>query len=544
LASAGIGPVNPVFEAHNGLDYGGVLFLLPALLMQGLLTIKETHKLKAGYYGINSIVLTLALMALCRIKNPEQLKQHKPGELGRLIGLDRVPELKCLRKKINELVGQNHSKELNDKLLQHWMPDEEENVFLYADGHVSIYNGYLANLPAKYVSRQKLCLSATTGFWLNDQQGNPLLVFTGELSEKLQNAIEDNLITRLVESKVIEIPQEITDSTPAICTIVFDREAYQPSFFMRLWTKYRIAVITYRKNVKDKWEEESFKEHSVTTGSHKKTMQLCERKTALGGHQFREIRCLTQTNHQTPVITTHPSLPMATVAGAIFSRWTQENFFKYMISDYSFDHIISYGTELIDEKKKVVNPEYRKLTQLIKKEKEKKQRLQASFMAVVEKNFDHSLDTIAPVHDKQMSLVETIEEMQQVIDALIIKRNSMPGTIMLSEMPDNKRYNKLKTESTLFISIIKMICYRAETALANQIHFYHRAEDEKRMLIKQIIQTPVNIFPDYKNKTLTVTLHTLSTPRYNEIASNIATLLNQTETIFPGTDLSLIFKTQ
>lgn len=544
LASAGIGPVNPVFEAHNGLDYGGALFLLPTLLMQGLLTIKETHELKAGYYGINSIVLTLALMALCRIKNPEQLKQHKPGELGRLIGLDRVPELKCLRKKINELVAQNQGKELNDKLLQHWMPDDEENVFLYADGHVSIYNGYLANLPAKYVSRQKLCLSATTGFWLNDQQGNPLLVFTGELSEKLQNAIEDNLITRLVESKVIAIPQEITDSTPAVCTIVFDREAYQPGFFMRLWTKYRIAVITYRKNVKDKWDEESFKDHSITIGLHKKTMQLCERKTALGGHQFREIRCLTETSHQTPVITTHPALPTATIACAIFSRWTQENFFKYMISDYSFDHIISYGTEVIDEKKKVVNPEYRKLSYQIKKEKEKKQRLQASFMAVVEKNFDHSLDTIAPVHDKQMSLVETIEAKQQLIDSLTIKRSSMADKIMLSEMPDNKRYNKLKTESSLLTNIIKMICYRAETALANQIHFYNRAEDEKRMLIKQIIQTPVNIFPDYKNKTLTVTLHTLSTPRYNEIASTIATLLNETETIFPGTELALIFKTQ
>ena len=376
--------------------------------MQGLLTIKETHELKAGYYGINSIVLTLALMALCRIKNPEQLKQHKPGELGRLIGLDRVPELKCLRKKINELVAQNHSKELNDKLLQQWMPDDEGNVFLYADGHVSIYNGYLANLPAKYVSRQKLCLSATTGFWLNDQQGNPLLVFTGELSEKLQNAIEDTLITRLIESKVIEIPQEITDLTPAVCTIVFDREAYQPAFFMRLWTKYRIAVITYRKNVKDKWDEQSFKDHSITIGSHKKTMQLCERKTELGDHQFREIRCLTETNHQTPVITTHPSLPTATIACTMFSRWTQENFFKYMISDYSFDHIISYGTELIDEKKKVINPEYRKLTYQIKKEKEKKQRLQASFMAVVGKKIDQSLETNAPLQAKKKKPVENI----------------------------------------------------------------------------------------------------------------------------------------
>ncbi|MEP7239217.1 MAG: putative transposase [Ferruginibacter sp.] len=539
-----MGPASAVFEAHNGLDYGGVLFLLPALLMQGLLTIKETHKLKAGYYDINAIILTLAFMALCRIKNPEQLKQYKPGELGRLIGLDRVPELKCLRKKISELASQDQGKELNDKLLQYWMPQDEGDVFLYADGHVNVYNGYLANLPVKYISRQKLCMSATTGFWLNDQQGNPLLVVSGELSEKLQHAIENNLITRLIKSKAVNIPQDITGETPAVCTIVFDREAYQPAFFMRLWTQYRIAVITYRKNVKDKWEEETFKNQSVTIGSNKKTMQLCEQSTHLDTHLFREIRCLTNTGHQTAIITTHPLLPATTVAGAMFTRWTQENFFKYMISDYSFDHIISYGTEDIDAKKEVVNPQYRKKTCQIKKEKEKKQRLQASFMEKMEKNLHNPLDTIAAVYDEQSNLVESIEAKQQYIDELTETRKTIDAKIKLSEMTDEKRYNKLKTESSLFINIIKMICYRAETALANQIHFYNRADDEKRMLIKQIIQTPVNIIPDYHNKTLTVILHTLSTPRYNEIANTIATLLNETETIFPGTELTLIFKTQ
>jgi len=213
-----------------------------------------------------------------------------------------------------------------------------------------------------------------------------------------------------------------------------------------------------------------------------------------------------------------------------------------MVSDYSF--IISYGTEVIDEKKEVVNPQYRKINYQIKKEKEKKQRLQASFMEVVEKNINTPLNTMAPVLDKQSSIVETIEAKQQLIDTLITKRGSIDGKIKLSEMPDDKRYNKLKTESRLLINIIKMICYRAETALANQVHFFNRADDEKRMLIKQIIQTQANIFPDYKSNKLTVTLHTLSTPRYNAIVSTIATLLNETEMIFPGTDLTLIFKTQ
>lgn len=79
-------------------------------------------------------------------------------------------------------------------------------------------------------------------------------------------------------------------------------------------------------------------------------------------------------------------------------------------------------------------------------------------------------------------------------------------------MPNDK-LNKLKTEGRLFININKMICYRAETAPANEIQYFSRADDEKKMLIKQIIQTPVNIMPAYNNKTLTVTLHTLYTLR-------------------------------
>jgi hypothetical protein len=42
-------------------------------------------------------------MALCRIKAVEQLQYQPPGELGKLLGLDRIPEVRCLRKKLSQL---------------------------------------------------------------------------------------------------------------------------------------------------------------------------------------------------------------------------------------------------------------------------------------------------------------------------------------------------------------------------------------------------------------------------------------------------------
>jgi hypothetical protein len=62
------------------------------------------------------------------------------------------------------------------------------------------------------------------------------------------------------------------------------------------------------------------------------------------------------------------------------------------------------------------------------------------------------------------------------------------------------------------------------------------------MLVKQIIGTPANILPNQQDKTLTVTLHSLSSNRYNEALGNLISVLNDSETVFPGTDLKMIFK--
>ena len=63
------------------------------------------------------------------------------------------------------------------------------------------------------------------------------------------------------------------------------------------------------------------------------------------------------------------------------------------------------------------------------------------------------------------------------------------------------------------------------------------------MFIKQIIGSNADIIPDHENKTLTVRLHGLSFPRFNTAAHHLAQLLNETETVFPGSDLRLIFET-
>ncbi len=387
------------FEPNEAVDNAGVLFLLPALLAQGLLQAKEVYQYpQACYYSHESIILTLALMALMRIKNPEQLKNCKPGEIGRIIGLDRIPETKCLRGKIDVFSQQEKSWQLNKLLIDQWYKqeerDEQHELFFYIDGHVRIYYGDAANLPAKYVSRQKLCLSATTEFWVNDDEGLPVMVVVGELTEKLQTIIEYTIIPKLIEAGSIQnIDPDNPPPTPQ-CTLVFDREAYHPAFFIRLWKQYRIAIITYRKFVKEKWDSIAFKSHEVQVLQSKTTMLLYEQQVMIDNHPFREIRRLNASDHQTSILTTHPFLAMVIIAGKMFGRWIQENFFRYLIADYDFDKLIQYEVQPIDENKEVINPQHRRLSHALKKLREKISRQKAYFYPLAEKAMDKTLDDI------------------------------------------------------------------------------------------------------------------------------------------------------
>ncbi|TQE92109.1 MAG: hypothetical protein FKY71_19990 [Spiribacter salinus] len=95
---------------------------MPALIGEGLLSSAERvyQPLKAGFYGLHAILLCLVMMALLRIKTLEGLSAHQPGELGLLLGLDRVPEVKTLRRKLAELGEQQQAAKLAAALTERW----------------------------------------------------------------------------------------------------------------------------------------------------------------------------------------------------------------------------------------------------------------------------------------------------------------------------------------------------------------------------------------------------------------------------------------
>ncbi len=244
------GPVDPNFSNCLDVPNGGVLLGLPGLLSMGLLRhTRKYFQLPDGYYGIDSIFLLLAFMALARIKTIESLRYCSPGEWGKLLGLDRIPEAKTLREKVHLLTQDGQASQWGGELSHDWMKMYPESTgALYIDGHVRVYNGRQTELPRHYVARQKLCLRATTDYWVNAMDGQPFFMVNKAVDPGLLTVLEEEIVPRLereipYQPRLFDLEEE--KFVPRF-TLVFDREGYSPGFMLRMWKK-RIGCLTYRK---------------------------------------------------------------------------------------------------------------------------------------------------------------------------------------------------------------------------------------------------------------------------------------------------------
>jgi len=284
----------------ESVNCGGVLLALPALLAGGLLRhAPRFFSLPPGYYGLESVFILLAMLALCRIKSIEKLRCTAPGEWGKLLGLDRCPEAKTLRDKIRILSTRGDGKGWAARLCSDWMEAEPSATgTLYIDGHVRVYHGHQTNLPRHYVARQRLCLRATTDYWVNGLDGLPFYTINQAVDPGLLRVLEEQIVPGLEKLIPHQPSQAELDADPRRMRfrLIFDREGYSPGFFKRMQLK-RIACQTYHKYPGEKWDPCEFTPRRVPLISGGEAeMLLAERGTLLGSKdehpRVREIRKL------------------------------------------------------------------------------------------------------------------------------------------------------------------------------------------------------------------------------------------------------------
>jgi hypothetical protein len=538
--------VAPEFTPALDVPNAGLLCALPALLAVGLLDSVQRHlALPKGYYGLDSLLLLLAFMALARLPDIESLRYSAPGEWGKLLGLDRVPEVRTLRAKIQLLAQDECPAQWSAALCERWMAAAPEQAgVLYIDGHVRVYHGSQTQLPRHYVARERLCLRATTDYWVNAMDGQPFFVVNQVVDPGLIQVIEREIVARLEQRLPGQVQCEPPPDDPLRhrFTIVFDREGYSPDFFQRMKDQ-RIACLTYHKFPGEPWPEEEFSATAVRLPSGEVvTMDLAERGTRLSnGLWVRELRKRTERAHQTAILCTDYRSAAAPLAAAMFARWSQENFFKYAREHFALDRLVDYRTEVISDPLRVVNPDYRHLDGQVRSATGKLTRRLARFAAMT---FEEPIEPehVEPFVRRKAALQEEIDALQQQLNTLKAKRKETPHHITLEELPEEARFRQLSTHSKQLLDTVKMIAYRAETAMANSLREHLKRPDEARCLLRALYTTEADLLPDSAAGTLTVRLHHAANAATDRVIEKLCQELNATETIFPRTNLRLVLK--
>ncbi len=539
------------FNNQTDLQHAGVLLALPSLVSQGLLRYENEFNLEKVYYPTSSIFLSLAILSLLRLKTLSGVESLPSGELGKIIGLDRIPEVKTLRMRISQFCEKANIDKWSMALSKDWMEDSPElSAVLYIDGHIKLYYGKQTSPPKRFVSRMRLCLSGTTDYWVNDVLGQPFFVINKTISNGLIQTIKEKLLDKF-NSDVPNQPSKdelLEDKYKSRYMLVFDREGYSPDFFCDLWQE-RISIATYKKNVTDQWDDTEFSEYTGTLPfGTEKTIELAERGVLLQNKGSkkkiwaREIRNKSKSGHQTSIITTNYTLSIIMIGLYMFARWSQENFFKYMMHEFGIDILVSYFKERITDTTLLVNPQYRTLENARKKITSKLNRVKAKFATLTLQAESINEKAMEKYLFKKQELKGDIEEKEKEIEQIKSQKKSVPKKIIYSELPENEKFDNVINQRKHFLDTVKLIAYRAETALSNIIKEHMSHKDESRLLLKQIYKTDANLIVDNKNQKLVVEIHRLAHWKDDAVIEKLCMEMNNTETKFPGSNLTLSYK--
>ena len=526
----------PQFEPAESVAKAGVLVALPALLGQGLVDVGQQvyGTLKNGYFGLASLLLSFGLMALMRIKSIAGLSNHSPGEFGCVLGLDRAPEMKTARRKLAELAGRGRALEFSRAFSERWAEEDPDALgYLYLDGHVRPYHGRTLVLPKTHVPRRRLCMPATTDYWVNDANAEPLLFVTAPANAGLLTMLDTELLPEI---------RRLAGAERRV-TLIFDREGWSPTRF-RTWQKAGFDVITYRKGTYRAWQRRCFKDVPVDVSGRTVTYLLAERMVRVAkGFRMREVRRLCDDGHQTSVVTTRRDLSFETVALRMFSRWQPENFFRYMRHEFALDHLPTTAVEPAGPGRSVPTPAVKEKKRELGHVKATLTKAEQRYGKTAYDNPEQQRRTVRGFKISQAELGQELRRLRQTCVRLESVITALPARVPVREVMDGVPVIRLERERTTITDTVKMVAYRAETQLANLVGpLLPDRDDEARKFMRQVFELPADLLPDYAKRQLVVRLHSMANPRSNRALRARCEVLNDFNVCYPKTNLPLVLE--
>jgi len=482
--------------------------------------------LRARLFFVRETLLSILLLAFLRCRSVEDYKTLEKRRLGLFWEGARGMDLRTLRRKLSQLSWQKNSLTLLTQLARRY---QEIGLcqcgVLYFDGHFIPYYGE-RNVSKGFFTRRRLAVPGHNQFFLNDTQGRPIFFW-------LKPA--NNTLLKMIPELINQI-RELTGQENF--TIVFDRGGFSKNLFRNL-KEEGITFITYLRGAKERVSCEAFSRYMICYLHQEEKAELAE----LGyiGMSPARYRLVVHKKgeKQTFILTNDFERPIAQIATLMFNRWSQENFFKYMVREYHLDSLLSYLAEESSEALMVKNPE-RAENRQEKKELEKELQQVEHFLA--EKLTASRKRALSQrMREKIQKYRQRASEIKNSIKQLNTQYRQMPEKIPDSQLGDSRAREILYQEKKMLVDSLKLLAYNAEEWLLDILtKEYNDSRDFRRVLL--LIMKQPGTIQRIDDESLLIQLDSLHNPRYQRAAEYLCEKINQMKVPAPSGRGTMLFE--
>jgi len=517
-------PVELPQEAQG--RYLGAALYYPALQALGLLDAALACFRLAGAacFGVRAVLLTLFFLSLLSKTTLEAAKHLRRWEFGPLVGAERAPTVKTLRRKLGELIKQSQASQFGALLARRWVQQGViATAYLYIDGHMKAYSGK-RQLSECWNAQRRMPLPGLLTYFVNDQQGRPLLFITEEANATLAQAMP-----RLVAA----IREVVGDRR---FTVIFDRGGFDGKLFA--WLQQQgIDFITYQRGDPG-LPAGRFQRRECHFEGRRIRLWLAEDQVRVGdAGPWRRIVVRTKDGHQTPILTSLTRPAPAKIACLMFARWRQENFFKYSTEHQGLDQLLGYAWAEADGARLVPNPERKQVERELKAKRQEVARQKAALGQVLLDEPGGSGRTGDGIKIAQEGAVGRLRALEKAIETLLERRAALSTHVPLAEAGPRA---VLRLEQKAIIDRVKMAAYNAEEWLLELLVRHYRNPHDVRALLRSFAQlggeirtTPAGVV---------ITLDAPDIPLHRRALRGLCADLNQVGATYPGTTVPVIYE--
>lgn len=545
----------PVFVPAGRVPLAGLLLAMPGLEATGLLSCAATvfGGLPNGFYGLDTMLIEGVLRALAGEPRAEGAGRVDPVALGRVLGLDRAPEVKTIRRKITALAATNRGEELLAAMAaRHVARLDATNPDLaavfYVDGHVRAYQG-TRKVAKTHIARLRFPAPATVETWVSDAAGDPVLVVMAQPGASL--AME---LRRLLP----DLRAAVGDQRRVL--VGFDRGGWSPALFEHM-DAAGFDVLTWRKVPADDIDEAQFADVSfvdeqgrghcwrvadttvdLPTSDDGDTFTMRQVSLQVPGTKAGRDKDGQDSTRQIHILTTRTDLSPGEVIYRMGSRWRQENYFRYARMHFDLDSHDAYATTEDDPTRLVPNPAKKKAhRQVLAARSAYERALARTDAALLEAKSPPLGEPVLITNQAHDAITADLRQTEADLDTAQAAHRAVPTRLQLGQV--NPGQQVLDIQTKLLTHAIRMAAFNTITALARAVRVYTgyaRADDEAHNLVRQALTGSGDIDPG--DGVLTVRLDPLPTKRAATAITELCEHLTATETRYPGTDLVLRYE--